>query len=756
MEWTPYTSWNWIAAGIIVIFIALVWRTLRASHGPRPGLRLLWMGLRGTLLGLLLLILLHPHRVERREFREPLDVAVVLDNSASMTLVDEPGGAPRLDKLKENIQHLKELAGNGVRLRWYRFASDAQPVSTPETLTATGRFSRIGKALETVLGDERTRDLGAVILVSDGQTFDPDSARRAARLYQQANIPLYTRLVGTPEEASDIRLSDLAATQASLYNPQVRLTGSLHAPGFSGRTVLVSVRCEGRVIYENFEAVKENVQPLELIFDTPFKGFRRYEVEVRPQAGERLADNNTGVVGAEVLDRKIRVIYMEGTPRAGHHLENALETDPDIEVTSFYFPQSTSFEASRKIPFAVDANGRKIYNIAHPVKGYPRTLEEMLTFDVVINSDIYKEAFTLEQLDLTVALVEEHGGGFVMVGGHTAFGAGHYDETVIDKLMPVDVYGNEGIASRINLGVPEEMLDHPIMALGATREETAQIWRERFPGFSGMNAVNRAKPGARVLAFNTNKSNEYGPEVIFAVQQIGRGRTMAFTSDTTQSWGSRFHTKFGTPEDPNLYYRRFWNQTVRWLAADRIRRKSGELRVNLDHTVLTPGETVAVRIPFPPGHPDASITLKRGLPDKETTPVELVRDEVSRTWHAEVPLEIEGEWIFTARMPQPDLDPLFARALVNVIPDTREYDSTAANRDLMAELARIGSGRVLGDDPATWTVEVDRQGSRIIEYGRRASWDRWWVMGLLLALLTVEWGLRRRWIGGILKKTSVD
>ena len=68
----------------------------------------------------------------------------------------------------------------------------------------------------------------------------------------------------------------------------------------------------------------------------------------------------------------------------------------------------------------------------------------MLTYDVVINSDIYKEAFTPEQLDLTVALVEEHGGGFVMVGGTTAFGAGHYDETVIDKLMPVDCYGNEG------------------------------------------------------------------------------------------------------------------------------------------------------------------------------------------------------------------------------------------------------------------------------------------------------------------------
>ena len=86
--------------------------------------------------------------------------------------------------------------------------------------------------------------------------------------------------------------------------------------------------------------------------------------------------------------------------------------------------------------------------------------------------------------------------------------------------------------------------------------------------------------------------------------------------------------------------------------------------------------------------------------------------------------------------------------LVNVVPDTRELASTAANHDLMAELAQRGGGRLLENDPKSWSVKVDPRGSRIIEYGRRAIWDRWWMLALLLALLTLEWGLRRRWIGG--------
>ena len=44
----------------------------------------------------------------------------------------------------------------------------------------------------------------------------------------------------------------------------------------------------------------------------------------------------------------------------------------------------------------------------------------MLKF-VPASSDIFKEAFTSDPPDMTVTLVEEHGGGFVMVGGHTAF-----------------------------------------------------------------------------------------------------------------------------------------------------------------------------------------------------------------------------------------------------------------------------------------------------------------------------------------------
>ena len=112
-----------------------------------------------------------------------------------------------------------------------------------------------------------------------------------------------------------------------------------------------------------------------------------------------------------------------------------------------------------------------------------------------------------------------------------------------------------------------------------------------------------------------------------------------------------------------------------------------------------PGETIEVRIPFPPSDANAAVTLQQGLAGDESTPVDLVRDEITRTWRAQVQAGTTGQTILTARMPREDLDPIFAQAMVDVVPDTREEQSTAAGHALMAELAQLGGGQVLGDDP---------------------------------------------------------
>src|SRR5581483_6831127 len=122
-----------------------------------------------------------------------------------------------------------------------------------------------------------------------------------------------------------------------------------------------------------------------------------------------------------------RVLYMEGTGNSEFRwLRDALLEDPNIECVAMEVDnQMIATPHLRRVD--------------DPARGYPTTREELFGFDVVICSDISQGAFTKEQRDWTVELVGERGGGFAMVGGHTSFGAGRWDETSWDGMIPVDM-----------------------------------------------------------------------------------------------------------------------------------------------------------------------------------------------------------------------------------------------------------------------------------------------------------------------------
>ena len=123
-------------------------------------------------------------------------------------------------------------------------------------------------------------------------------------------------------------------------------------------------------------------------------------VEVLPLPGEAVAENNRVEFQIASKSNKIRVIYMEGSPDPEYaFIRDALIESPDIEC----------------VAMSVDAqmnSQQTLHRIQDPSKGYPTTREELLSYDVVICSDISKSAFTPQQIEWTVELVAKRGGGF--------------------------------------------------------------------------------------------------------------------------------------------------------------------------------------------------------------------------------------------------------------------------------------------------------------------------------------------------------
>jgi hypothetical protein len=326
------------------------------------------------------------------------------------------------------------------------------------------------------------------------------------------------------------------------------------------------------------------------------------------------------------------------------------------------------------------------------------------------------------------------------------------------------------------------------MDIGTSIEETAQIWTTKFPVLYGFNRVGRAKPGATVLAENPAYITPYGSGVLLAVQEIGKGRTMAFTSDTTRSWGKDFQSIWGEPKRPNTalterncdsrYYRQFWVNAVRWLASGKMARTNNPVTLELAQSYCRPGQSISARVkvrdPEQKEIATAEVSLLVSEGRKTNAPIRALYDPAAKAYLADLRPSKPGEFVVTAvAMMPPTPNPRTRNATVSPIAFSTARESTLgsaspllgddrqllvaesadlelldlrARPDFMAALARNSHGEhfalASGQQLSTGYL-FDKAPAPKIEYRREPLWDKAIWLAVILGLLTIEWTVRR-------------
>jgi hypothetical protein len=312
----------------------------------------------------------------------------------------------------------------------------------------------------------------------------------------------------------------------------------------------------------------------------------------------------------------------------------------------------------------------------------------------------------------------------------------------------------------------------------------------------GFNRVGRAKPGAIVLAENPAYITPYGNGVLLAVQEIGKGRSMAFTSDTTRSWGKDFETIWGEHKRANAapgtilterncdsrYYRQFWVNAVRWLASSKLGRTNDPVTLELAQSYCLPDQSVSARVKVRDtelkdiANAEVSLLVSEGR--KTNAPIRAIYNPAAKAYLADLRLPKTGEFIVTAvanaaQTTSPRTRPkaqLISSPSTNISSPTSNFEPRTSNfigddhqllvaetADLelldlrarpgfMAALARnshgenfsLSSGQVLS--PAYMFAKAP---APKIEYRREPLWDKATWLGIILGLLAVEWTIRR-------------
>ncbi|BCU78683.1 glutamine amidotransferase [Luteolibacter sp. LG18] len=749
--------WPWATAVFAVVAVVSGWLLIRGTHPHLPRrMRVSLWALRVIAGALLLLCTLDWRSESTREDSDKPMLRVLVDKSASMAVKDAAGGRSRYEDAVDQVATVVRPKWNDpARLETF-FAGDGLSTGDPVTVVPDAPRSALGRSLREALEQTGVQSLGGVLLLTDGAASDPEDLRASARLYRTARVPVFPWIMGTTSQPADVRIVSARLRQPSPAQASVHLEMTIESPGNEGKETSLTVKFSGQTLLQQTVRLDGKRQEVSADFVSPYLGCHFYDIELTPLEGESVVENNRTRAACDLHRDPIRVLYMEGSePHESSYLRDGLEADPEMSVTCLHFPGQGSVESLAAQAIAIrgkdervfyDGQGREVPSVCHKTRGFPATLEQLLKYDVVIDSDIIKEAFSPQQLADTVAFVEQFGGGFVMVGGQTSFGAGGYETTVIDKLMPVEIANkSDPMWFPFQVKVTEAGLTHPVMKVGANPAETTAAWSARFPGFQGANYARRAKPGAHVLARVEAPGTAMNELVLFAVQNIGHGRTMAFMSDTTSSWGSSFETVWGESRTDAKYYRKFWNNAIRWLAADRIARKGGQAVIETPSAEVTVGDTVAVRVAALSAAdlPGLELNVREGEEAPRVVPLQW--DGARRSWEGFFTPKGAGDVLIEAAYKNTEGTPVVTRSGVVVRAKGDETIAVAARPDLMAELAQETGGTVM--DAANIDKVLGDLASRSVPVVWKRSlpvWDRWWVLLPLLLVVVAEWLVRRK------------
>ena len=415
-----------------MVLAGLVW--LARCWATSPVARSWWLVvLRSVILIALVILLLNPQRVtERRSPPRPAQVICLVDCSQSMSL-DRP--VSRLEQVKQALEAARRglPAAVPVQISTYRFGRQMLPTLVPADLQADDDATLLRESLERLparFGSERP---AAVFVFSDGRTEEPGEFAELAAAYRELGLPIHVYPVGDANVVGDVAIQELVVPRHPPPGVRLPVHVQLGSHGLAGQRAVVRVRPatppDAKPLAELPITLADGPQTHDLVIGPDLAG-GDLVIEVPVLPGEAVAENNRVPFRLASTEKKLRVIYMEATTGGEYrYVRDALVEDRNLECLAI----ETAYQYTRP---------QRLHRVGDPARGYPTTREELLRYDVILCSDIDRSAFTPEQLQWTVELVADRGGGFAMIGGVTSFGAGLWDQTIWDRIIPVDMSGN--------------------------------------------------------------------------------------------------------------------------------------------------------------------------------------------------------------------------------------------------------------------------------------------------------------------------
>ncbi len=786
----PDDAWRWVALAAAVVLVPLAVLALRPG-ATRKQTTAVALGLRTLGIGLLLFCLLDPQWTSPHAKPGANLIAVLVDNSASLTITDAGAKQTRGQAVKDALtspdSHWLATLAEQYQLKPYIFDTTLRRVQDFSELDFSGERTALGTALRKVQDNLSGQPLAGVMVFTDGDATD-----LAGGIADLGNVPIYPVLIGKAEGLRDIRLEHVDVRQTAFDDAPVAVHAEIAGQGVGAQNLQVAVRSL------NAPALKKNeVDPtptplnVHLAGDTepaesdfawhPLgSGPQFFEVSVAAAGGKSLDEatlaNNHRVIMVDRGRPAYRILYVSGLPNwEFKFLNRAVEEDPQLQMVGLIRvakrepklnfigrdPTNLLFagtDQAKDDSQAADQPVIRVVNAKTPDElraGFPTSAATLFAYDAVVLDKVEAGFFTNDQLAILRRFVSERGGGLLMLGGVDSLDAGNFQNTALAPALPVYLDRKAPIPQQgeLSWNLTREGWLEPWTRVRSTQAEEDSVLTD-MPHFLVTNTLNGIKPGATVLATVTDQGSNVFPALI--AQNYGSGRVACLTIGDMSTWNFT-----GDTGHDDLAH--FWRQLARWLVTDDpapvemkiVQADDGHsvtLRVTAHDQNFRPldlGNTTVIVSRVATSSADAGAANGTSAPafEKVTLPADPVPDAPGQFAATFTPRDA-GAYLAEAHVLDRD-GKVIGTAQSGWVndPATEEFQSLAPNLALMQDIARRTGGEVIPWDKLDEFVKsLPNRKAPVTDEESHPLWQQGPVFLAVLMCFLAEWGWRR-WKG---------